>query len=154
MVDIIELDDPSDLQKVYDGVAEQFMETAWTDWGTGELAELATVHDGYFQADAGPDGVAWPALSPVTVARKGHGDILEDTLALRNSLADVAAGIREVVDEPAGIGITFGTDVPHSIYHDQPSGNRPARRHVGVNEEHTTGVAERAADHAVESLKG
>lgn len=43
-------------------------------------------HQRWGQAQS-PDGVPWAPLSPVTIERKGHGDILRDSDTLRGTLA-------------------------------------------------------------------
>lgn len=149
------------LQGVYDGVKRAFRDINYRAYLQAELTHLETQHAGYFNTKTGPDGAQWPPLAPATVAAKGHGQILIDSTDLKQSLTNSGAGdaIREAIDEGASKGLSFGTDVRnaqgqnYSVFHDKPYRNRPARRHVGTNDDHLTKMTERAADYTLAALK-
>lgn len=63
----------------------------------------------------------WPPLSPVTVARKGHSQILVDTGDLRASLVDPARAAHTTRQQ-----MTWGTSVPYAAFH-QEGGRIPGR---------------------------
>jgi len=124
---------------------------ATEDWdGTTDL--LTDTHQEYFDLDIGPDGKAWPALSPKTVAAKGHSGILEDTLGLRESLE---TGGVDNVDNRSETELEWGTLNDKSGYHQFGTANIPQREHVGLNEDKADEVAEIVADTVVEkAIKG
>lgn len=149
-----------DLKALYAGVTKAFRDINYRAYLQAELTHLETQHAGYFSANKGPDGAQWPPLARSTVAAKHHGTILVDSTALKDSLTSGSgAAIREAIDEGASKGLSFGTDVRndqgehYSIFHDRPYKNRPARRHVGTNDNHLTKMTERAADYTLAALK-
>lgn len=149
----ITLDSIDELQGVLDGIVDQYEAIPLGDQLAPELAGFEQQHQEYFDRAAGPDGASWPPNAPSTVRRKGHGKVLRDKDDLMQSLtSDHPDAIRHVFDEGNTGGLTFGTSRDYSRYHDRPSGNRPARRHVGTNEQHVDGIAERVADRTVEAL--
>lgn len=141
------------LQIVFDGIEVDFGDLPYGAMLKDELGELEQLHAGFFASSTGPDGAKWPPLAPSTVKRKGHSTILVETSALQASLTQPNAGVRTVVDEPAGTTLAFGTDVPYSVFHDADSGSRPARRHVGVDDQFVTKMANRIADAVVKGLQ-
>lgn len=147
------IDGIENLQTVFDGIELDFSEVPYGAMLKEELGHLEQLHAGFFASSTGPDGNKWPPLAPSTVKRKGHSTILVETSALKASLTQPQAGVRIVIDEPAGTVMSFGTDVPYSVFHDAASGSRPARRHVGANEEYVNKLANRIADGVVKGLK-
>jgi hypothetical protein len=148
------LDGPEGLKELYANIGEDFKTINYQNYLKAELKELEKQHAGYWERDAGPDDQAWPELAPSTIKRKGHDTILVDKRRLKPSLAQrTGDSIRETYDEGANKGLTFGTEVPYSAAHDQDVGNRPARRHVGTNENHLQKMTERAADYTLNDLK-
>jgi len=70
---------------------------------------------------------AWPPLAESTVARKGHGEILVDTGALKASLLDPNEAMHI-----AGMSAWYGTEVEYAHWH-QTGGTiagRPPQRQV------------------------
>lgn len=121
------------------------------------VRDLEKLHRNYFEADAGPGGTRWKPLSPATVARKGHGEILEDTLAMRRAVTETgsAGAIRDVFDEGHNAGLSFGLDdgeIPYWKFHDQPTGALPWRPFIGITEREVDVIAERLLDHQLEGL--
>lgn len=144
----------ADLNDTYENIRENFLTIRYENYLRGELKELEKQHASYWDKDAGPDGQAWPELAASTIKRKGHATILVDKRRLKPSLASQTGdSIRETFDEGTNKGLTFGTEVPYSMYHDTATANRPARRHVGTNEEHIDKMTERAIDYTLKELK-
>ena len=151
----IVLDSFEDLQSVYDGVAADFDDTDFTPLLDDFLIRMEDLHSQYFQAEAGPDGDAWPELAQATIDRKGHDTILVDTTRLRTSLVGGGGGdaIRDTFDEGPNAGLTFGTSVEYSIFHQEGGPNLPQREHVGLSEQVVDVLAEETADFQVAELK-
>lgn len=148
------IDGQDGLNELYANVREDFLTINYQNYLKRELKELEKQHASYWEKDAGPDGTAWPELAPSTIKRKGHATILVDTKRLKPSLAQrTADSIRETYEEGHNHGLEFGTEVPYSMDHDEATSNRPARRHVGTNEEHLAAMTERAADYTLNELK-
>jgi len=142
-----------DLQGVVDGVQQQFDQADYTETLNGIATFLEEQHAEYFSGDHSPSGDAWPALSPYTVARKGHDTILEESNALEESLTgQTPDSIREVVSDGSQHGLSFGTSDEKSIFHQEGTSRIPQREHVGTNEEQVDHMAEQVADAAVQAL--
>lgn len=65
---------------------------------------------------------SWQPLAPSTVAKKGNADILIDTYALLESLADPG----QAVKEESAHQMVYGTDVSYAHWH-QDGGYKPGR---------------------------
>jgi phage gpG-like protein len=146
-----------DLQELYDGVAEDFNKLDYTEWMKAELVKLADWEQSLFDTATAPDGAAWPPLAPSTIKRKGHATILVDTTRLRRSLtfkgtASNDEAVREANQTDTAAYLAFGSLVPYGPSHDESVGNRPARRHVGINEQYLDKMVERVADYTVKEL--
>lgn len=149
------LTDFSQLQDVYDAISEDFNSVDYADWLNNELDRMADLHKGFFQAQTGPDGAAWKPNAPATIKRKGHSRVLrghpKNNFRLSRSLTHKARSssgdaIREAIQEQDGVAyLGFGSDVEYSRY----NANRP---HVGINDQHLTGMVERVADHVIKQL--
>lgn len=152
----------SELQDVYHSVAEDFNSVDYADWLGKELDLMADLHAKFFQSQTGPDGAPWKPNALSTIRRKGHRRILrghpKNNHRLSRSLTNKSRSssgdaIREGINERDGAAhLKFGSFVEYGPYHDVASGNRPARRHVGINEQHLTGMVERVADHVINQL--
>lgn len=101
-----------------------------------ELGVLEKLHEDYFFDAQDPGGASWPALAPSTIARKGHSTILIDSGRLLASLTQPGPeAVRQVHGGNGAFELVFGTAVPYSVFHDEATANRPARRHVGWSDE-------------------
>lgn len=150
------------LQDVYDAVAEDLNTTDYADWMVDELIRMAAFHRGLFQKSQSPTGEQWARNAPSTIRRKGHSRILrghpDNKYRLSRSLTERSTrstgdAIREMIQEQDGRAyLAFGTAVEYSARHDQTRGRVPARRHVGINEQHLDGMVNRLADHIVNEL--
>lgn len=137
------------LPAVIADVEQQFLRASYQPVMDAQIAELEAAHQSYFSAEESPTGEKWPALSPVTIATKGHDRILYEFGDLLASLTGQSPdAVREVSDQ----GLTFGTQDPKSFHHQHGDGV-PRRQHVGVDNETLDAMVTRVADHAVESLK-
>ena len=161
MTQPIYLDSIEDLQELFDGIQEDFEAINYTDYMVAEQHLMAELHEGYFQREAGPDGVAWPKNAPRTIREKGHSRILRgkpsNRYRLSRSLTERATqtvdeAVREAIQTDTGGWMTFGSLVPYGPFHDRDRGRIPARRHVGINDEHLDGMTERAADFTLKEL--
>lgn len=142
----------------YRGLVEQwaaFWQQLQDDWeavsmtdAMGELmGGMQTLHADYFASQSGPDGEAWAALSPATIAAKGHDVILVDTDRLRTSLAEETPdSIREIEGELPVAQLIYGTAVPYSIYHNADTG----REHIGLNDDHLDDIVDVVLDSALD----
>lgn len=130
----------------------------------GIVRDLEKLHELYFDRQGGPEG-AWQPLSPLTVRRKGHATILEDTGRLRNSLASrTYDSIREVTKSAGRTKIRFGTKRPfadvhqfgktYSIIKTRATVTIPKRVHVGITRAETKVIAQRVARDVVRQLLG
>lgn len=120
---------------------------------TSELGYLEELHNDYFFEARGPGGDAWPALQQSTIDAKGHATIMVDSGRLINSLTQAGPdSIRQVHSDRGHFELVFGTAVEYSIFHDEPTGNRPARQHVGWDDPAIDETTERVLDGAVVEL--
>jgi hypothetical protein len=151
------LENQQDLNRLFDSVVEGFRALSFQQMFLEEQRMMAELHMGYFLSATGPGGAKWPPLATSTIEKKGHATILVDTGRLVGSLNNAqggADGIRETVDDfgGAGAGFSFGTDVPYSVFHDRPIGQKH-RQHVGIDENYFSGIFDRSMDYALEGLK-
>lgn len=138
----------------------EFWANLGEDWNTIDLTPalrvgletLEAAELGYFSGHHDPGGNPWAPLSQATIDRKGHDEILVDTDRLRGSLTEPnhPDAIRDVHAATGYFEFTFGTGVEYSMFHDAPSGRRPARMHVGWSEELFEQIADGVADAALE----
>ena len=124
----------------------------------GTLKKLEQLHKNYFESETGPGGNKWAPNSAATIARKGHGDVLQATLKLMKALTQTGApgALREVFDEGPNAGLTFGVDdneIPYWKYHDTPGGNLPWRPHIGMVEPELEVIAKDLLNHQIEGMK-
>lgn len=154
---LVELKGFHELPTYLERVTTQFRKLQFAPFGELELLEMADLHTRYFADASDPNGQPWPPLAPATIQRKGHDTILVDTNRLRTSLtsmlqASSGDAIRDIAELADETDIIFGTAVEYSMFHDFNSGNRPARRHVGLNETYLDGACERLLRFATNEL--
>jgi phage gpG-like protein len=65
---------------------------------------------------------SWPPLAESTIRQKGHGDILIDTYALLESLADPGQAVKHQDAQ----SMEYGTDIDYAHWH-QDGGYKPGR---------------------------
>jgi len=132
------------------GVEEQFASIDFKEYFANELEKLEGLHASYFRGGVDPSGNAWQPLAPATIRKKGHSVPMIHTRRLDKSLTEGKEGIRIVEDH----NILFGTWVPYSIIHDTANEekNRPARQHIGMNQEYLNDMSQRASEFAVKTL--
>ncbi len=99
------------------GLQEVFQEVGEKNQDFTERRFTSGKHD--------PDMNAWQPLSPRTVSRKGHSDILIDTTTLKNSIE------KEVTPEE----LIVGTNTPYGKYHQYGTSNIPQRAFLGFEPE-------------------
>lgn len=80
----IVLENPKQLQAVYDGIATQFAAIDFEDVLKGELNLLADLHRSFFTTSTGPDGKPWTPNAPATIRHKGHSTILRGVRGRRD----------------------------------------------------------------------
>ncbi len=122
------------------------------------IKDLEKLHKGYFEADVGPDGNAWAPLAQSTIDRKGHGEILEDTLDMMRAVTESSAlgAVRDVFDEGVEAGLAFGIDdsaVPYWKFHDLPGGRISRRRFIGMTEKVVEEIAERLLTNQIKGMQ-
>lgn len=104
-----------------------------------------------FLNESSPSGRRWPELSPATVARKGHDQILVDSTALRKSV--VMRNAPGHVEQIGKDKIVYGTDVNYAVFHQEGTSRMPQREFLGVDDKNVDNMADIVADHLVETLK-
>lgn len=122
---------------------------SWTDRAKQSLGEL-------MRREVSPDGTSYAPLSPITVERKGHNQILFETGELRESVEGSGSGHIETVSET---GVRLGTShekqgSPVAMKLHYGDGNIPARPFVGVTEEMVDDATESVADEAMRQIAG
>jgi len=141
----------AEFQGVYDDIASNFRAASYRD----ELDDIDDLiyesHADRFGLENDPNLSAWPPLAAATIARKGHATILVDTKRLRRSLT--TKGHTDHVGEITDRGLTFGTDVPYSIFHQQGTRNIPQRAHVGLTTENVDELTEVITKSASDKLR-
>jgi len=145
-----ELDDLRYLGGVFAGVEAQFRDLDYTETLRGFMPVLQQEEARQFSQQADAAGRAWPKLSPVTIARKGHDRILVETGRLRASLESQNG---DSVRATSHRGLLFGTAVPYSIFHQTGGRRLPQREHVGMNSEACDKLTATVADATVRGLK-
>lgn len=172
----IYIDDISELPEVYASIEEDFNAIDFEPFMAKELDPLADWHRGLFDNQRSPDGSSWAANKQSTIKQKGHNKVLRGLrqspdrsrkgvkraqrfarFRLSNSLTlkahqSVGDAIREAVGDHKGAGLTFGTTVPYSVFHDKGGDHFPARQHVGINSEYLDEMTERALDYTMAQL--
>lgn len=150
------LENPSEIQELYDSVEEDFFDINYGDYFANEAVLLEELHRAFFDRETAPDGTRWPPLSPKTIKRKGHSRILIDSHRLMRSLVGKSTdSVREIVTEQNNQGMSFGTLVPYSRFHSAMDGatRLPIREHVGLTDEYADDATERVADYTLAELK-
>jgi hypothetical protein len=149
------------IQPFLDDIAADFVRTPFVPFMRGELADLATAHDFYFQLQVGPDGNRWPENADSTIAAKEHDVVLrghpKNRQRLMRSLtrkSPSADAVRDVIQIGDNIYCVFGTNVEYSQYHNDfaGGGKLPFRPHVGVPPQYFDRFCGRAMDHALAHL--
>ncbi len=150
------LDDPDQLQDVYDDLAEQARNIDYSESLNEFIEVLEDSHREMFSEAKSPTGESWEPLKPATAKKKGHGTILIDRSDLWASLTGSGSSdaIRDVFQEGPQAGLSFGTSDPKSIFHILGNESRglPQRIHVGMNEETLGELLEIVADDTVHEL--
>lgn len=121
------------------------------------IHDLEKDHRENFIEERTPDGLAWPPLAPKTMARKGHNRILYETGRLLHSLSGLETrgdSIREIVDEGANKGFSYGTAVPYAHFHQDGTAKIPQREFAGFTEERIEQIEQDVLDRMVELLIG
>lgn len=153
----IEIADIADLNDVLAAVDDFARKADYTPQMQAFTQTLEAKHREYFDRDAGPSGDAWPALSPVTIARKGHDTILEDTTDLKRSLTGrTGDSVREVVrqgDADNQHAMAFGTTDKKSPRHQTGGPNLPQREHVGMDPQTLDDFVDDIADALVDAIR-
>lgn len=152
---MLTIENQADLDDLFADVVADFRTLRMQPFLDGAQRIVEDFHGTLFANQQSPAGSQWAALSPATIARKGHATILFETGRLKGSLTQPnhGDGIRSTWDEwPNNAGLIFGTDVPYSQFHLFGTQRLPVRDHLGLNEVTLNQLVDRAADHAVAEL--
>jgi phage gpG-like protein len=140
-----------ELQEVFNDISAGFRRAEYRD----ELDEfndiLYETHADSFALASDSDNSAWPPLAAATVARKRSAEILVETGRLRTSLT--TKGGQDHVGEITDRGLTFGTEVPYSVFHQLGTRNMPQRAPVGVPQKRVDELTETITDAAARKLR-
>lgn len=130
--------------------------------------DMRKAHEGYFSAQADPNGVAWAPLAPSTIKARFSRDmggrtaearaagfspdatILIDTGAMKSSV--VFQGNADHVERIGPVLLEMGTKDEKAAIHQFGTGKIPARPFVGFSTDSITTAANRVADAAIEQL--
>jgi len=117
----------------------------------GDVADLlCETHQGYFAAQADPNGNAWAPLSPVTIAKKGHSVILIETDAMRQSVTGrQSANHLESFD---ALSMEWGTSDEKAGLHQAGTNFMPQRQFVGWNDPSIDAAVNTIADEAMNQI--
>ena len=144
------IDDPQFLGGIFQELENDYNAADYRQAFEEFLPDLIADHRSNFDGRHDPNGDPFLPLSPYTVKKKGHDQPLVETNRLRASVLNL--------DHPDHLGevtdryLTFGTDVPYGIFHQEGRGV-PQRAFVGMNEPLLENISNRVADRAVEELK-
>ena len=121
------------------------------------LDRLEHLHEGYFLSETGPGGNQWAPNAPATMDRKGHGDVLQDTLDMMNAMVRTTAGgaVRDAFDEGHFSGMAYGLrdeEIPYWKYHDTPGGQLPWRPFIGITGKELDVIAGDLADNKIRGM--
>lgn len=140
--------DEAGFQEIYDDIEENFRNASYRDEFDDFNDAIYESHADRFGLENDPNLSAWPPLAAATIARKGHDTILVESERLRRSLT--TKGHTDHAGEIFDRGLTFGTSVPYSIFHQRGMRNVPQRAHVGLTtelvEELTATITKSASD--------
>ncbi len=149
-----ELEDLKFLGGVYAEIENDWRDADYTDFLGGVIEKIEERHRGFFESEISPAFQPWAPLAARTIARKGHSEVLVETGRLRASLVrQTGDSIRDIIKEQFFHGLSFGTSVTYSRYHQEGGGHLPQREHVGVTEPTVDEITEESADAMVEMLK-
>jgi phage gpG-like protein len=146
------IEDPRYLGGVFQQIENGFNGADHTDVLHGVATDLAEDHAGFFARAQDPGGNPWPALSPRTVAHKGHSTILVDTTSMRASL--LSPGHPDHVQDVESRFLVWGTSDEKGPLHMSGTSRMPARPFVGVTDQRADAVANLVADSVIEQMKG
>jgi phage gpG-like protein len=91
-----------------------------------------------FAKQSTPDGAAWAALAPSTLARKKTSTILREDNVLINSINSEASG---------KVGRVFVAGAEYGIWHQLGTKNMPDREFMGISAENETAIEKIFLDH-------
>jgi len=147
-----QINDIRELRGIFLDIHERFEDADYTPEMESAEQQLRERHEAHFDGRQNPVGSQWPALSPVTIARKGHDIPLVDTGRLRASVLETGHPdhVRELL--PLGRGLTFGSSVEYGLFHQNGTARIPQREFAGMNDGTVTEICESVADRAVDAL--
>ena len=153
MADVIQevIFDESDFQEVYDDISDNFRAAEYNDELSDFNEKLFEFHEAGFALERDPNTSAWPPLAAATIRRKKSDKILVETGRLKRSLT--TAGSADHVGEIFDRGLTFGTSVPYSIFHQQGTSKIPQRAHVGLAPERVDQITKTITKSASNKLR-
>lgn len=177
MTQTIVLDGIEELPELFASIQEDFEAIDYTDWMGGELDRIADLHKSYFDASSGPDGAAWKANAPSTIAWKGHSTILRGVRSkkppnvkgtkgrpkVKFTRTRWIGGFRLSTSLTAKTRQTFGDSIREAVATEgggmmkfgtsvEYSAYNEDRPHVGLNDEYLDAATERAADYTLAAL--
>ncbi len=167
MVDTYTIDE---FASVLDVIGEQVAAMDYTEQLRETADDFRTIHEGYFDRSAGPDGSTWAEW----YFRAKNAPADHKTLVVTGRLKQSLISGSDHIEEVAPRGMIFGTSVPYSFQNNEGGtfpvdevliGRRggmkrpgdtitlPKREHVGITETDVDKIANRVADATVAKLK-
>lgn len=117
------------------------------------IRALEAAHGDRFRAQLDPDHQAWKQLAAVTIAKKGHAQILVEKGFLFASLANVNHfSIRDVQKVDDGWTLRFGTNRPWAFIHQEGGRRIPQRKFLGADDGQVDEMAKRVADALIQGV--
>lgn len=153
MADVIQeiVFDEADFQEIYDDISLNFRQAEYNDELSDFSDKLFEFHEAGFDLERDPNLSAWPPLAAATIARKGHDKILIESGRLKRSLT--TRGSSDHIGEVFDRGLTFGTSVPYSMFHQRGTRTIPQRAHVGLAIERVDKLTKTITKSASDKLK-
>jgi phage gpG-like protein len=132
----LEFNGAAEVNQYIDSIQDRLLNADYTPLLRSLQQYLEQEHARFIAMQAGPGGEPWKQLAESTVNRKGHAIILVDKTDLAQSIAGPGHkdAIREIVNEGSNHGLSFGTRVPYSKFHQHGTKKLPIRMHVGANQ--------------------
>ena len=141
------------IQDVLDDVQNDYENTDLQSALSALEILLEEHHTDHYTLERAPDGTSWPALSPVTEARKGSNKILVELGDMLASLiSKTGTSIRQKSVNAGRAELIYGTADEKAAYHQRGTDRIPQREHVGMSELFVDDLEEGTADAMVQEL--
>ena len=167
MTDTIDI---NEFSAMFAGIGDQVSAMDYSEVLKETADDFRTIHEGYFDRSAGPDGSKWAEW----YFRAKNAPADHKTLVVTGRLKQSLISGPDHIENVESRGLLFGTSVPYSFQNNEGGtfpvdevliGRRggmkrpgdtitlPKREHVGITDTDVDKIANRVADATVEKLK-